>query len=89
MIDMTLKLRSLPNKLVEDNGKEVRFLLSKYMIRKILKGGNYFILSLRDKSNSIIKRMGYFEIIKVTKKVKKWAGSGGLHKECILKRWTE
>ena len=86
---MTLKLRSLTNKFIADNGKEVRFLLSKYMIRKILKGGNYFILALRDKSNNIVKRLGYFEILRATKKTKKWAGSGGLHKECILKRWTE
>jgi hypothetical protein len=90
MIDMTLKLRSLTNKLIEDNGKEVRFLLSKYMIRRILKiSGNYFILALRDKNYGVVKRLGYFEILRVTRKIKRLSGSGGVHKECVLKRWTE
>ena len=86
---MTYKLRCLPNKLIEDNGKEVRFLLSRYIIRKIKAGGNYFILSLKDERGRAIKSLGHFEIKEVTRKRRKFGGSGGTHRECILKRWVD
>jgi hypothetical protein len=83
---MTQKIRCLPNKLVNDQGKTVRFLLSGYMIKKIMEGGNYFMISMKDQNGNMQDRLGYFEILKVTDKEQMFGGLGGLHKECILKR---
>lgn len=85
---MTRKIRSLPNKLIRDDGKTILFYLSDFMIGRIKSDGNYFMIALKNDNGNVIKHLGYFEIIEVHKK-KKWecGGSGGTHRECVLSRF--
>ena len=83
---MTLKVRSLPNKLISEDKDTILFYLSEFMIDKIKKDRNYFILALKNDHGNVLRHLGYFEIIRVSRNKKEFGGSGGTHKECELKR---
>jgi len=83
---MAYKIRCLENKLIEDNKETIRFYLSRSIIKKIKRNGNYFIIVLKDARGCMMRRLGYFEILNVTNKTKIFGGAGGKHRECLLKR---